>query len=159
MAEASAAGSPPSEYHSPASPAARAALFPQAGTLFPVGKLQRTLLPPGRIHVPWSQENHGRQHAHTMHRRTGQAAVFFPILHGRMSGNRDKLHVTHIFIQRAAFFRARLESFSTNGLPLNQVPLNRTQPEQGREGREPQNRRRKGHPFPHVPETPAPKTQ
>ena len=49
-------GPRPSEYHSPASPAARAALFPQAGTLFPVGKLQRTLLPPGRIHVPWSQE-------------------------------------------------------------------------------------------------------
>ena len=36
-------GPRPSEYHSPASPAARAALFPQAGTLFPVGKLQRTL--------------------------------------------------------------------------------------------------------------------
>ena len=61
------------------------------------------------------KKNHGRQHAHTMHRRTGQAAVFFPILHGGMSGNRDKLHVTHIFIQRAAFFRARLERFQPTG--------------------------------------------
>ena len=34
-----------------------------------------------------------------------------------------------------------------------------SEPYTTRTGREPQNRRRKGHPFPHVPETPAPKTQ
>lgn len=75
MAEASAAGSPPFGISFTRVTGRTRCAFPQAGTLFPAEKLQRPLLPPGRTHVLWSQENHGRQHAHTMHRRTGQAAV------------------------------------------------------------------------------------
>ena len=90
-------------------------LVRQQGRLFPQGCGMRSPFHQVKYTSPGIKQNHRRQHAHAMFRRTGQAAAFFPIFHGGTFGHCDKLHVTDMFIQRTAFFRSWTERLQPAG--------------------------------------------